>query len=1001
MNTSRLVDWVALGLLGLLSIPLAPAAAPPSPQGLITGKAFLGVSGTSVASLTNASVFPAQPDVIQYPSYFEWNATGDITTPPGNWADNYGTQLIGYFYPPATGTYVFFIAADDNAALYLGTNDTAQSKRLIALESAWSNPRQYLESGGNSVLASKDSSQFVATEWPEKDPGTGLAIINLEANRAYYIEALAKDGGGGDNLSVAVMDPVGAIDPSGPIPGTYLSSDRANGPITLVEQPQNLTVDERAPATFRVIADGTPPHTFQWKRDGADIEAATGASYTLPSAAISDSGAVFSVLVTGDQGVATSANAVLTVAPDTVAPTLLSAKGRASLTEVVLIFSEALDPASASLPANFQIASAGGSLGVTGAAPSPDGTTVTLTTATQSLGTKYTVTVNNVKDTAATPNLVAANSKAVFFPMGKLAESADGFVVFEAENFDRNLDGLWFPDTTRGTPSGGASMVNPNGAGGSEGATKLEYDIEFKQAGTFVVWFRASGDNGNDDSSWFHLNGERPAERATGNQASMTGFQPQTDFVWRSDAQDPPDPFTVDIPSPGVHTVGLARREDGAFFDKFILTTDTAYTPTGMGPAETREGVPAAPSVALTAPTAGQKFTTGTPVVLTATASGDKGLEIVRVEFTANGERVGEAVTSPFTYSWDNAPAGIHAIQAQAVDEIGGTTLSASAVIEVGNASATGARIAWVSFHPSDDTPSADAAAAGFTKAVDVAYTDLLQANGHAVTRIVTSGTPDLALLNAFDLVVISRSVPSGDYQDPPETAAWNSITTPTLILGGYILRASRLGFTFGDTMIDSVGPVRLTVSDPAHPVFAGIALDASKTMANPFADVVTYAGTVQRGISVNADPVAGDGTVLAAVGTPEDPTLDGMVIGEWAAGAAMGNNAADTLGGKRMVLLTGSREQGITAQGAGIYDLSEDGARIFLNAVSYLSGKQPGQPPPTLSASRTANGLSVTFTGTLQAADAATGPWVDVPGAASPFPVVSDQARRFYRAKR
>ncbi|MGE4182595.1 MAG: Ig-like domain-containing protein, partial [Limisphaerales bacterium] len=798
----------SLAWASVLGAFAAQAAAPASPQGLISAKAFLNIQGTTVATLTGNAKFPDSPDVIQYPEYFEWNATGDIGTPAANWADNYGTQIIGYFYPPATGTYIFYLSADDNASLYLSTDATPENKKLIAQETVWSNPREYFTSGGNSVLASKDSSQFTGTQWPTTEPGAG-AVITLQANQPYYIEAIAKEGGGGDNLSVAVGDSNGTMDSSVPILGQYLSSDRSNGPVSITRQPANKSIGERGSVTFNVTADGTPPHTFQWRRNGEVIADATGASYTVSGVAVADDKAVFSVEVTGAQGTATSSDAVLTVLPDTVQPALLSAKGRASLTEVVLIFSEGLDPTSAGTTANYQIASSGGSLAVTSATLSPDGTAVTLGTANQVLGTKYTVRVSNVKDIAATPNTIVAESKAVFFPMGKLVESADGFIVFEAENYDRNLDGIWVADTTRGTPSGGVSMVSPNGAGGSEGATKLEYDVEFKKAGTYQVWYRASGDNGNDDSSWFHLNGARPEERATGNQASMTGFQPQADFVWRSDAQDAPDPFTVEIPSAGLHVVGLARREDGSFHDKFILTTDLTYTPTGFGPPETREGVPAAPTVALTAPTANQKFTPGTPIVLTATGSGDKGLEIARMEFLANGSVVGESTSSPFTYSWSGAPEGLYSMQARAIDEIGGVALSDTVLIEVASApSGSSARIAWVSFHPADDTPSAAALAAGFTKAPDVAYTDLLTANGHKVTRVVTSGTPDTALLNAFDLVIISRSVPSGDYQDPPETLAWNGITTPTLILGGYILRNSRLGFTTGGTIPDTIGPI-------------------------------------------------------------------------------------------------------------------------------------------------------------------------------------------------
>jgi hypothetical protein len=254
------------------------------------------------------------------------------------------------------------------------------------------------------------------------------------------------------------------------------------------------------------------------------------------------------------------------------------------------------------------------------------------------------------------------------------------------------------------------------------------------------------------------------------------------------------------------------------------------------------------------------------------------------------------------------------------------------------------AKIAWVSFHSADDAPSAAAATAGFTKAADVAYTDLLKTNGHAVTRILTSGTPDVALLNTFDLVIISRSVPSGDYELASETAAWHSVATPTLILGGYVLRSSRLGFVTGTTIPDTGGPVSLKVNDPAHPIFAGIALDANKVMVNPFADLVTFNDIVQRGISVNNNPVAGAGTILATIGTEGDPAFGGTVIAEWKTGATMGNPSADKLGGNRVVFLTGSRENTITSEGAGIFDLSEDGAKMFLNAVKYAAALPKGQ---------------------------------------------------------
>src|SRR5690606_27814476 len=101
---------------------------------------------------------------------------------------------------------------------------------------------------------------------------------------------------------------------------------------------------------------------------------------------------------------------------------------------------------------------------------------------------------------------------------------------------------------------------------------------------------------------------------------------------------------------------------------------------------------------------------------------------------------------------------GIQGLVALVVLALGGMTLPAGAA---------GANIVWVSFHPDDDTPSQAAADAGFTQAPDAGYTQLLRSAGHTVTRVVTSSTPDVEYLETFDLIIISRSVGSGNYQTP------------------------------------------------------------------------------------------------------------------------------------------------------------------------------------------------------------------------------------------
>jgi hypothetical protein len=81
----------------------------------------------------------------------------------------------------------------------------------------------------------------------------------------------------------------------------------------ITTQPASLTVLQGASATFTVVATGSTPLAYQWKRGGADVAGATSSSYTLASAAAADHDAQFSVVVTNAAGSVTSATAMLSV----------------------------------------------------------------------------------------------------------------------------------------------------------------------------------------------------------------------------------------------------------------------------------------------------------------------------------------------------------------------------------------------------------------------------------------------------------------------------------------------------------------------------------------------------------------------------------------------------------------------------------------------------------------------------------------------------------------
>jgi hypothetical protein len=260
-----------------------------------------------------------------------------------------------------------------------------------------------------------------------------------------------------------------------------------------------------------------------------------------------------------------------------------------------------------------------------------------------------------------------------------------------------------------------------------------------------------------------------------------------------------------------------------------------------------------------------------------------------------------------------------------------------------------GPKVAWVSFHTTD-AATANAATAGFVDAPDKGYTDLLTAYGYEVTRVLQSGTPDVNLLNSMDLVIISRSVASGSFQNA-NADNWNTqITAPIMNLNGYTIRKNRLGFMTGDTIPDTTGDIKLKALDPTHPIFAGIALTNGIMMTNNYAGICTYPDevTVARGISIVTEAPNAEGTVLATVSQASAATgpTGATVIAEWLPGATLthdGGAGTNVLAGRRLIFLTGSREaSGKNSEGTGMIDLGPDGIQMFLNAVAYMMAPLP-----------------------------------------------------------
>ena len=162
------------------------------PQGTLLREVWLGISGTVVTDLTGNANFPNNPSSSDQLSSFE---------APINWAEDYGTRIRGYITAPNTGSFVFWIASDDGSELWLSTNANPANKQLIASVPGWTNAREW-----NKYSQQKS------------------AAISLSAGQKCYVEALQKEGGGGDNVAVGWAKPgQPTTAPSEVIPGSVLS----------------------------------------------------------------------------------------------------------------------------------------------------------------------------------------------------------------------------------------------------------------------------------------------------------------------------------------------------------------------------------------------------------------------------------------------------------------------------------------------------------------------------------------------------------------------------------------------------------------------------------------------------------------------------------------------------------------------------------------------------------------------------------------------------------
>uniref|UniRef100_A0A7M6DPA1 Uncharacterized protein n=1 Tax=Clytia hemisphaerica TaxID=252671 RepID=A0A7M6DPA1_9CNID len=128
-------------------------------------------------------------DVFDHPSYPNSpTRTGridnlDLTK---NIGGNYAARLQTYFVAPQSGNFDFVASCDDECEVFLSTDDKESNKQKIISVSDYTSYQQW-----------------------DKNAEQKSGPIQLESGKKYYMEAVMREAGGSDNLSVGVYQPNG------------------------------------------------------------------------------------------------------------------------------------------------------------------------------------------------------------------------------------------------------------------------------------------------------------------------------------------------------------------------------------------------------------------------------------------------------------------------------------------------------------------------------------------------------------------------------------------------------------------------------------------------------------------------------------------------------------------------------------------------------------------------------------------------------------------------
>ena len=246
------------------------------------------------------------------------------TAPSFQWKKN-GTNIPG----ATSNTYTTntTVIGDNNAQFSVLVTNSAgtatSSNAMLTVSARPVAPSINTQPAAQSVTAGQTASFSVAAtgtapltyQWKKNGSNISGAITS-----AYTTPATAI----GDNNAVFAVD---VSNSAGTVTSITAALTVTPAPVApaITTQPAALSVTAGQSATFSVIANGTAPVRYQWKKNGVDVTTGVGgttSTYTTPATVDADNNALFTVVVSNSAGTVTSSTAGLTVAAAVVAPAI-------------------------------------------------------------------------------------------------------------------------------------------------------------------------------------------------------------------------------------------------------------------------------------------------------------------------------------------------------------------------------------------------------------------------------------------------------------------------------------------------------------------------------------------------------------------------------------------------------------------------------------------------------------------------------------------------------